>query len=201
MIQSFEHHICIERQQVVGFACQPICIWNPRFMDHLCTDSAIEQLYKAHAAQLRNYLYYRCKDFERSNDLVQDAFSKLWEKCKDIVPEAAKSFLYTVARNAMINLSKKDQVRMEFAVQQEHSLDYETPQFDMEFAEYKTKLESAITSLPDGQREVFLMNRIDKLTYREIAERLEISQKAVEKRMHNALVKLREALTETAHLI
>ena len=55
-------------------------------------------------------------------------------------------------------------------------------------------MERAIYALPEGQRLVFLMNRIDKRKYREIAEELGISQKAVEKRMHQALVTLRKEL-------
>ena len=61
----------------------------------------------------------------------------------------------------------------------------------MEEKEFMDKLQNAISDLTDGQREVFLLNRIDKKTYKEIAEMLEISVKAVEKRMHGALVKLR----------
>ncbi|MEM7654956.1 MAG: sigma-70 family RNA polymerase sigma factor, partial [Bacteroidota bacterium] len=67
----------------------------------------------------------------------------------------------------------------------------ETPQFAMEEAEFRHKLETAIASLPEKNRVVFLMNRIEKLTYKEIAERLELSVKAVEKRMHKALIQLR----------
>ncbi|MEO0626668.1 MAG: sigma-70 family RNA polymerase sigma factor, partial [Bacteroidota bacterium] len=69
---------------------------------------------------------------------------------------------------------------------------YESPGFKMEETEFYQQLQSAIAALPEKNRIVFLMNRIDKLTYREIAERLEISQKAVEKRMSKALVELRK---------
>ena len=54
--------------------------------------------------------------------------------------------------------------------------------------------QSAISDLPEGQREVFLLNRIDKKTYKEIAEMLDISVKAVEKRMNLALQDLRNYL-------
>ena len=54
----------------------------------------------------------------------------------------------------------------------------------------RERLENAIAALPDTQRDVFLMNRIEKLTYREIAERLSVSVKAIEKRMSKALKQL-----------
>ena len=68
------------------------------------------------------------------------------------------------------------------------------PSFLLEEKELKLQLEEAISGLPDGQKEVFLLNRMDKKTYAEIADLLGISVKAVEKRMHKALVKLRGTL-------
>ena len=164
--------------------------------ENLCNEETLGAVFEQVAPQLRNYLYYKCGNLERSQDLVQDAFSKLWEKCKDIVPAAAKSFLYKVATNLLINLAKKDAVRLRFQQQNSTSLEYETPEYQLEYKEYKARLEGAISALPDGQREVFLMNRIDKLTYKEIADTLGVSVKAIEKRMHKALLKLRDILNE-----
>lgn len=62
--------------------------------------------------------------------------------------------------------------------------------------EFKDKLEMAISNLSEKQREVFLMNRIDKMTFGEIALELEISVKAVEKRMGIALRTLKEDVEE-----
>jgi len=62
----------------------------------------------------------------------------------------------------------------------------------MEEKEFMDKLQQTLAELPEGQREVFLLNRIDKKTYTQIAEMLDISVKAVEKRMHNALKHLRK---------
>jgi len=69
-----------------------------------------------------------------------------------------------------------------------------TPQFELEEKEFEEQLNNSISALPEGCREVFLMNRIDKLKYTEIAERLELSVKAVEKRMSKAISILKEKL-------
>ena len=61
----------------------------------------------------------------------------------------------------------------------------------MEEQEWKNKIEAAIAALPEKQRTVFLMSRIDKKTYKEIAEVLGISKQAVEKRIYKALDTLR----------
>jgi len=70
----------------------------------------------------------------------------------------------------------------------------ESPEFVLEMKEFDNKLQAAIADLPDKSRVVFLMNRIDGITYREIAENLGVSVKAVEKQMSRALRILREKL-------
>ena len=72
----------------------------------------------------------------------------------------------------------------------------ENPEFLLEHQEFGNKLQRAIDALPEGQKTAFLMNRIDQMTYVEIAEVLEISVKAVEKRMHLALKTLRSEIQE-----
>jgi RNA polymerase sigma-70 factor (ECF subfamily) len=74
------------------------------------------------------------------------------------------------------------------------SSDNENPQFLLEEEEFMRQLKSAINKLPADQREVFLMNRIDKKTYKQIAELLSVSDKTVEKRMQKALISLKNSL-------
>ena len=68
----------------------------------------------------------------------------------------------------------------------------ESPEYIMEENEYMDKLQKAIANLTDGQREVFLLSRMEDKKYSEIAEMLSISVKAVEKRMMGALNALRK---------
>lgn len=105
--------------------------------------------------------------------------------------EKAKGFLCTVANNLFLNQVARQKVRLEYTKLPHSNKNIESPDFVMEEKEFMNKLQDAIAELPDGQREVFLLNRIDKKTYTEIAEMLGVSVKAVEKRMHNALKKMR----------
>jgi len=70
----------------------------------------------------------------------------------------------------------------------------ESPEFLLEEKEFMARLEKVIADLPEKQREVFLLSRIDKKKYSEISEILDISVKAVEKRMSQALITLREQI-------
>ena len=72
----------------------------------------------------------------------------------------------------------------------------ESPEFIMQEKEYQKKLETAIANLSEAQRVAFLLNRVEGKRFKEIAELLDISTKAVEKRIYGALKKLREDIDE-----
>jgi RNA polymerase sigma factor (sigma-70 family) len=69
-----------------------------------------------------------------------------------------------------------------------------TPEDQLRYNELKKNLSRALANMSEKQRTVFLMSRMEGLKYQEIAERLNISVKAVEKRMHLTLVYLRKVL-------
>ena len=158
----------------------------------VCEEKTFKELYFEHSEYLRNFVYYKTGHLPNSKDIVQESFTKLWENCAKVTREKAKSFLFTIANNIFLNKVKHQKVVLAFEKRTDANAFAEDPQYILEEQEFKQRLESAISSLPEGQRVVFLMNRIDKKKYREIAELLDISVKAVEKRMHNALKELRK---------
>jgi len=139
-------------------------------------------------------MYYKCGNQDQAEDLVQEAYIKMWDNCAKVMYEKAKSFLYTVANNMFLNEVAHKKVVLRYKLTPRSSVTKEDPEFIIEEKEFMSKLQNAISNLTDGQREVFLMSRIDKKSYKEIAELLSISIKAVEKRMHGALVKMRGAV-------
>ncbi len=159
----------------------------------VCEENNFRTIFMQHAEGLRNFIYYKCGDLKQAEDISQDAFTKLWENCEKVVYEKAKSYLFTIANNTFLNQVKHSKVALKYRHQNVmSSKTHESPEFVLEEKEFRQKLLQAISALPEKQRVVFLMNRIDKLKYREIAEKLDISVKAVEKRMHNALKTLKE---------
>ena len=137
-------------------------------------------------------MYYRSGNLMQAEDLVQDAFGKLWENCAKVSVEKARSYLFTIANNLFFNLKDREKVALKFQKRQSTSSDIKDPQYLIEEKEFEDRLQKAINALPDDQRTIFLLNRIDKKKYREIAELLDISIKTVEKKMHLALVSLRK---------
>lgn len=140
---------------------------------------------------LRNFLYYKLADIDLAEDMTQEVFIRAWDKRDTIVLETVKSYLYKIANNLAINHFNSGKARYELKLKDHDRSIAESPQYILEKDEFAERLNRALANLPETQREVFLMNRIEDLTYREIADRLEISVKAVEKRMHGALESLR----------
>ena len=165
---------------------------NKDQQNSVCEEPTFKSVFMKHAEGLRNFMYYKTGNLAQAEDLVQDAFGKLWENCAKVSFEKAKSYLFTVANNLFLNQVEHQKVVLKFKNQPKTTQSDITPQFLMEEEEFRQRLEQAIADLPENQRIVFLMNRIDKKTYREIAEELGLSVKAVEKRMHKALTELRK---------
>lgn len=160
----------------------------------VCKPKVFEDVYNTHAKTLHNFMYYKCGDQDLAEDFVQEAYVKLWKNCAKVLFEKAKSYLFTVANNLFLNDYEHKKVVLRH--QQEGAIHHtnESPEFLLEEKEFMIKLQTAIADLPEKQREVFLLNRIDKKKYREIGELLGISVKAVEKRMSLALKTLREQI-------
>ncbi len=162
----------------------------------LCDSKVFEEVYKSNATALRNFVYYKCGDIDVAEDIIQDCFMTVWKKCSTIILQSVKSLLFTMASNAFLNTVKHKKVVLEHQklnknINQQTN---ENPEFLLEEQEFLKKLESAIADLPNKEREVFLLNRIDKKKYREIADLLNISVKTVEKRMSKALKQLRNQI-------
>ncbi|WP_272023860.1 RNA polymerase sigma factor [Olleya namhaensis] len=161
--------------------------------NNLCNDHYFSDFYLEHLQSASNFAYYKCGDNAKALDLVQDAFSKIWQNCSKIELAKAKTYLFTSINNMFLNTIKHNKVVMDYAKAAPYiDTDNQSPEYLLEEEEFKTKLLNAIALLTDGQREVFLLNRIEGKKYREIAELLNISQKAVEKRMSGALKTLKQ---------
>lgn len=108
--------------------------------------------------------------------------------------EKAKGFLFTTANRLFLNEVQHDKVVLNFNKENPTHDVSESPEYVMEEKEFKTQLEEAIASLPETQREVFLLNRIDKLSFQEIADMQGVSIGAVHKKMYKAMDKLKSSV-------
>lgn len=141
---------------------------------------------------IRSFAYYKTGDVNLADDIVQDVFLKLWSIRQKVEDHTVKALLYTMAANMAKNHFKHQKVVYQFQLDRSGERSAGAPDETIRMEQFNQQLQEALAALPSDQREVFLMNRIDGLPYREIAERLDISIKAVEKRMSEALKMLRK---------
>ena len=151
-----------------------------------------KQVFDEYYEFIRNYLFYLSADMELSEDLAQDVFMKMWQSKDKIKDETIKPFLFKIARNLFLNSHKRKKLDLKFINTRLENPASESPEFLLEMKEFDWRLQHAISNLPEQCRTYFLLNRIDDMKYKEIADSFGVSVKAVEKQISKALKILRE---------
>lgn len=119
---------------------------------------------------------------------------KLWEKKPELVNGNIKALLFKISGDLFISHLRRRNVAMKYSAKIGDEEMSASPFELMQYKELLQNYEQALERLPEKQRTVFLMSRMDGLKYFEIADNLGVGVKAVEKRMKNALEYLRKAI-------
>lgn len=164
--------------------------------DNVCNEKVFTTIYKNYSKDLHNYIYYKFGNQVNTNDKIQEAFIKLWDKCKEVSLEKARGFLYTVAKNMSLNEIKHQKVVLKFQEIKPKNYTNETPEFVLEKKQFLEKYQRALSKLTEEQRVVFLLNRAEGKKHKEIAEMLNISKKVVEYRIYTAFGKIKKEIKE-----
>lgn len=141
-----------------------------------------------------------------SRDLVQDAFVILWDKADELdIKTSPKAYLYQAIKNSCLNYNRhlnivqnaESNLALKIAeLEKEVYQDSSSPYFSLIEMELEEKIAEVIESMPDKCKEVFKLSRFEHLKNKEIAEKLGISVKMVEKHISKALIILRRDLAE-----
>jgi len=157
------------------------------------TAEDFKMIYDNHFDNLRRYLYYRSGDQDLSADIAQNVFMKIWNKKIDITNGNVKSLLFKMGTDEFISYYRRSKIERDYVNSQDFKLVHEIDD-ENDFSEKKQKFEKALNTLTDKQRVALLMNKMEGLTHKEIAESLNLSQKAIEKRISQALRALKNNL-------
>lgn len=158
------------------------------------TKEKFKEIFDEYFDPVRSYIYYRCGDPELATDITQEAFLRIWEKQIETIPGKTKALLFKIAGDLFISKYRRQKIEQQFIVNFTPDNTASTPEEEIEFQELQIKYKTALAALPEKQRVVFMMSRMEKLKYSEIADSLGISVKAVEKRMKLALDFFRKML-------
>ena len=103
---------------------------------------------------------------------------RIWEKKMLIEQKTAKNLLIKIARDLYINRYHKEKKAFNFFETYQINEEGLTPEDQLNFQDLKLAYENALKTMPEKQREVFLMSRIEELKYKEIADQLGLKRKS-----------------------
>ena len=159
------------------------------------TAKDFKMIYDAHFDDLRRYLIYRSGDQDLSGDIAQNVFMKVWTKKIEIASGNIKSLLFKMATDEFISHIRRKKVEKDYTKSIDLRLIRESDNND-DLLEKKVLFQKALNQLPEKQKTALLMNKMQGLTHKEIAEILNLSQKAIEKRIRLAMETLKQNLNQ-----
>ena|SRR5690606_11829027 len=166
---------------------------------------AYAQIYHRYHGLLYVFAYNRLKNREEAKDIIHELFLKLWTDRDTLqVTGRLSVYLYTAARNRVINSISRQQVASRYInsfLSYIERIDYQSADHLARHNDLQAFIEKEIENLQPRMREVFELSRHTNLSRREIAEKLEISEETVKSHMHNALKVLRARLGDLLFLV
>ncbi len=184
---------------------------NRRYADELFDQvklddqKALELLFSIYFPRLNDFARKVVMDDMISQDIVLEVFVKVWEKRAEIESINMEAYLFRLVRNRCIDYIKhlkvvKNQmheIQLSSKYEELYRIDFvgNEPYVLIE-QELKIKIEKTIHALPERCREVFILSRMNGLKNKEIADRLNINIKNVERHLSRALQSFRENFSE-----
>lgn len=162
---------------------------------------AFEMLYRSYNARIYNFVLSMVSDAGVAKDITQDIFLLIWEKRLNIDIEGNfDGYLFKISRNMVYHYVRRELLLQNYVdklsnEQSEESLEMDEELDYLFLEEYILKL---LNELPPSRREIFLLYWKSELSYREIGERLNISEKTVATQVHRSLDFLRSKLGTVA---
>ena len=158
---------------------------------------AFEKLYFSYSKKLYNFAFNILKSKEDAEGIVQNVFTKIWETRSEINTELSfGGYIFRISKNMMLNQLKKKIIEKEYlnyllATPEDTSLPVEQ---EVNFMELNLEIERIINELPEKRRKIFRLSREEGLTYKEIAEKMDISVNTVNTQISKSLEYIRDHL-------
>jgi len=167
---------------------------------------AFEVLFKLHYTRLTLFANRFVNDLPVAEEIVAEIFTDLWEKGHEVTfSTSVSSYLYKMAQNRSLNYLKHQKIENLYVdyLQKNNLLDEVRSAVEngYEEKELACQIKAAINTLPEKCREIFVLSRFSDMKYKEIASKLNISPKTVERQVSIALEKLRQTLKHVSYLL
>lgn len=149
---------------------------------------AFNTLFREYSGRLFRFAYGYLKSEAVSEELVQEVFTRIWEKRKSLKSEYSfKSYLFTIAFNIIKKHFRKEAIIAEyFSTRVSEDFDVETTK-KINYDSLYQYVSGIVDQLPQRRREIFIKSRFEGLSIKEISEELRLSHKTVENHLSDAL--------------
>jgi RNA polymerase sigma-70 factor (family 1) len=158
--------------------------------------SAFEGLYRRYWSQLYDAAFQRLKDHQQAEDIIQEVFVSLWTRRTELAIDNLPAYLHTAVRNRVLNYVVRNRAPESFyeplAAILLESGSADSLLLQKELLEL---LQAYVESLPEKRKQVFVLHLYHHLSTKEIAEKLQISQKTVQNQLRTAMTELKTKIT------
>lgn len=158
---------------------------------------AFELIFNKSKGKLKGFLNKVLPAGEDAESILQEIFLKIWLNRKQLKTHLNfETYLFTIARNQVIDVMRKrinknkylEELYLRIKSENDNSLDTFK---QVEYSELEKKIFELLERLPEKRRLIFKLNRLEGLSYKEIATKLNISENTVDSQMRKALEYLR----------
>lgn len=161
-------------------------------------ETGFSEIYDRYWAVLYRHAYKLLKEKPTAQDVVQEVFVTLWDKIPNLeLQSSLSSYLYTTVRNKILNVIQKEKIHERYITSFGHFIERSETVTDHRIREQmlRERIEREVAHLPTKMRHVFELSRTQHLSYKEIAQELNLSDKTVKKQVSNAIKILRLKLS------
>jgi RNA polymerase sigma-70 factor (ECF subfamily) len=180
-----------------AYTAEPMSAALLKTLNGAHSEDTMRSVYRTYGPELYGFAVNSLGDRGQAEDLVQEVFTRVWRHADSFDPDRAsfRTWLYGIARNAIIDMKRKQSVRPQLAASdpEEHEASFDEP---LETALMRWQVQAALERLTPEHRQVIRLAHFQGLTLREIAERTGIPLGTVKSRTSYALRGLRLALEE-----
>jgi RNA polymerase sigma-70 factor (ECF subfamily) len=160
----------------------------------ILNEEAFEKLFTDWFAGLHAYASSILKYDADAEEVVQNVFCRIWERRKTLtITGSVKAYLYGSVYHACVDVLRKQKTAQR---RRPEMPPYLSANGKIELEELEDRYTRILNELPEQCRNIFQLSRFGELSYREIAEQLNIAVKTVEAQMSKALKRLRTGLAD-----
>jgi RNA polymerase sigma-70 factor, ECF subfamily len=158
---------------------------------------AFEILFRDYHQRVFHFIFHFTKNTAETENLVQEVFINIWEMRSQLIEDIPIIKLcYKIAKQKALNSIRKnlnEQVYKNYILKDFEELEHTTEK-TVHFDELTDFIRKCIQEIPDRRREIFLYSIDEGLSYKEIAQKLNISENTVDTQIRNALNYIREKI-------